>query len=398
MNEGGGGEKTEKATPRKREEARKEGRVLKSNELNIGVLMISLFAVLGLSGGFITGQWRRLLEIFLGGNYFSPDRLTPALVGQMWFTALIGFSLAILPMAATAVLVGLVVNFAQVGFLFTAKPLMPKFSKINPIQGFKKIFSMRSIVELLKSLFKIAVIGFFVYQAYRNNFMIFSNLMGGELQDVAMAIFQMCFDLAIRAAIALVVLGLADYIYQWYDYEKNLRMSKHEVKQEYKQTEGDPLIKSKIRQKQREIAQSRMMSAVPQADVVITNPTHYAVALKYDEAVADAPVVLAKGQNLIAQRIKELAREHRVPVVENKPVAQALFLTAEVGQRIPAELFGAVAEILAYVFRLRNPGAYATQPPRRADGASPPLAGGATRGNPQQRGDPAMSNVRGMRM
>jgi len=393
---GGGGEKTEKATPRKRSEARKEGRVLKSMELNTGVLMLALFSVLAVSGSFITGQWMRLIQIFLSGNYFEGDRLTPALVGHMWFTALGGFALSVLPMAAAAVLVGLIVNYAQVGFLFTAKPLTPKFSKINPLEGFKKIFSLRSLVELFKALFKIAVVGYFVYQSFQENIPVFGNLMGGTIPDVAMAIYRMCFNLAIRAAIALVILGFIDYIYQWFDYEKNLRMSKQEVKDEYKMTEGDPQIKSKIRQKQREISQGRMMSSVPQADVVITNPTHYAVALKYDESVADAPVVLAKGQNLIAQKIKDLAREHRVPIVENKPVAQALYMTVEIGQKIPSELFAAVAEILAYVFRLKNP-APAQRPPSRA-AAPPPLAGGVPGGNPARRGDPAMSNIRGMRM
>jgi len=246
---------------------------------------------------------------------------------------------------------------------------------------------------LLKSLGKIAIIGSFVYSSYTANLTVFPNMVHGTIQEATAAIFNICFALAIRAAIALVILGFADYVYQWFAYEKSIKMSKKEVKDEYKMTEGNPEVKGKIRQKQRELSQRRMMSNVPQADVVITNPTHYAVALKYDENVADAPVVVAKGMNLIAERIKEIARENNIPMVENKPVAQALYLTVEIGQKIPAELFAAVAEILAFVFRLKNPVRAQSSAAQPVSRAARPSAAATPR-----RGDPAMSNVRGMRM
>ena len=251
---------------------------------------------------------------------------------------------------------------------------------------------MRSLVELLKSLIKVTIVGYFIYTAYNENLMSFPNLALYSVQDAAEIICDLCFGLALKASMALVALGFADFLYQWYDYEKNLRMSKQEIKDEYKLTEGDPAIKGRIREKQQELARSRMMAAVPQADVVVTNPTHYAIALKYDDKVAAAPVVLAKGKDLVAQRIKELAREHSIPMVENKPVAQALYLTVDIGQQIPGDLFVAVAEIMAYVYKLKNPA------PRPAPKSTPAARSAeAPAARPPARAGPGMSNIGSLR-
>jgi len=348
----GGGEKTEKATPKKREDARKKGQVLKSTEVNTAVTMVAMFAALALFGGAIVSAVKEVLT-----RYFSThlgDKLNeytiPALINEA-IRALFG---ALWPLLLTAVAVGVAINLVQVGFLFTAKTIRPKFSKINPLQGFKRIFSLRSLVELVKSVLKISVVGYVVYSEYMNRFGSFPNLMSYGVEAGGRAIFDMCMALALKASVALAAIGAADYMYQWYDYEKNLKMSKQEVKDEYKQIEGDPQIKGKIKQKQREISAMRMMQAVPEADVVITNPTHYAVALKYDDKVAAAPVVVAKGKDKLAEKIRDRAREATVEVVENKPIARALYLSAEVGQQIPEDLYQAVAEILAYVYNLRR--------------------------------------------
>jgi len=243
---------------------------------------------------------------------------------------------------------------AQFGLLLSAESMKPKLSKINPIQGFKKIFSMRSVVELLKSLLKIGVMTLIIYQEFIKNIDVFPGMMELSIAKSSSLIVSMAMSIAIKAAAVLIVIGLADYLYQWWEYERNLKMSKEEVKQEIKQMEGDAMIRSKRKEKQRQMSMMRMMRAIPQADVVITNPTHYAVAIRYNEAESDAPVVLAKGKDNVALKIRQIAEEHRVEIVENKPVAQSLYMSCEVNQRIPYEMFAAVAEILSYVYKKRH--------------------------------------------
>ncbi len=350
-----GGEKTEKATPKKREDARKRGQVLKSAEVNTAVMTAANIAALFVFGGsMINGMMNLIVRYFndVGtqrGSFTAADM--NVVVGQaVWeLVKIVG------PLLGVALAAGVVVNLAQVGFLFSGEGLKPKFSKINPLQGIKRLFSMRSLVEMLKALLKLTIVGVLVYQEYMKNFDKFPGLLNVSIADAAKTIVDICFALAFKAILALVGLGLADYLYQWWEYEKNLKMSKEEVKQEYKQQEGDPLIKSKRRERQRQMSMMRMMQALPKADVVITNPTHYAIALRYNEEENPAPVVLAKGKDLVAKKIKEKARELAVEIVENKPVAQALFVACEIGQSIPDDMFAAVAEILAYVYKLKNP-------------------------------------------
>jgi flagellar biosynthetic protein FlhB len=352
--QGGGGEKTEKATPKKRRDARKKGQVLKSAEVNTAVLTTCMFIVLFVAGGHMVRGMTGLMNYFLSQSGSPYQMRGQADIYNNLLKAIYEYLWILFPLMTVALAVGILVNVAQIGFLLTGETMKPKLSKINPIQGFKRIFSVRSLVEMLKAVLKISLMTLIVYQEYMKNFGVFPGMIELTLGQAATAIVDMSMAVAIKAAAVLIVIGLADYLYQWWEYERNLKMSKEEVKQEFKQMEGDPLIRSKRKEKQRQMSMMRMMRAIPQADVVITNPTHYAVAIRYDEKESDAPMVIAKGKDLIALKIRQIAEEHRVEIVENKPVAQALYMSCEINQRVPFEMFTAVAEILAYVYRKRH--------------------------------------------
>jgi flagellar biosynthetic protein FlhB len=266
----------------------------------------------------------------------------------------IAFLKIILPIFAVAFLTGLITGYSQVGFLFTTKTLQIKLNRLNPLSGLKRIFSVRSLTELIKSIFKIVVVGIIGFSYLKGEVVNMLKTMDMDVVSIAAYIGVTATNVAIRMCIALLVLGVLDYGYQWWEYEKNIRMTKQEIKEEYKQTEGNPEIKSKIKQKQRQISLRRMMQSVPEADVVITNPTHYAVAIKYDIKISDAPVVLAKGQDYMALKIKEKAKENGIEIVENKSLARALYSTVEIGEKIPPDLYQAVAEVLAFVYGLKN--------------------------------------------
>ena len=348
-------EKTEKATPKKREDARKKGQVLKSAEVNTAVMVLSLFAIIIATGGMIVDAIRNMFNKYLG--YAVTDMLadpSEARIHRMISGAFGDILRIAWPLLAVAFFAGVAINLVQVGFMFSGESIKPQFSRINPMQGLKRIFSMRSVVELLKSLLKISIVGLVVYLEYTSNMKTFETIMSYDIMSAATKIFSMCISVALKACVALVAMGLMDYLYQWWEFEKNLKMTKQEIKDEYKMIEGDPKIKQAIKQKQREMSMRRMMAAIPKADVVITNPTHYAIALEYKDEEMDAPVVLAKGKDLVAQNIKRKAAEHGIPMVENKPVAQALYLSADIGEKIPPDMFAAVAEILAYVYNLKN--------------------------------------------
>ena len=352
---GGGGEKTEKATPKKREDARKKGQVLRSAEVNTAVLTASMFAAIFLFGGWMATSMGELIVHSVDLMSSGPTEITVHVLFTQITQAVWQMLLVLAPLLGVALFMGIAVNVAQVGFLLVGAPLKPKLSKINPLSGFKRIFSVRSLVEMVKAILKITAVGIVVYLEYMANMPKFASMLNLTVAQSARAIVDMAMGVAFKAALVLAAIGAADFFYQWWDYEKNLRMSKEEVKQEFKQTEGDPQIKSKRREKQRQMSMMRMMQDIPKADVVITNPTHYAIAIRYDDSESDAPIVIAKGKDAVALKIREKAREARVEIVENKPVAQALFVSCEVGQRIPPDLFAAVAEILAYVYKRKNP-------------------------------------------
>lgn len=346
------GEKTEKATPKKREDERKKGKVSKSQDVNTAFLLLFVFMILFIFGGSMketmTEFYRQTFTEFINWD------VTQDSVHRVFTGASIEVVKMLAPVIIIVIVAGLASNLMQIGFLFTTEPLKFDLKKIDPIQGAKRIFSIRALVELLKSLFKIvfiATITFAIIWMYKDDMMMmaFFNVEG------ALSFFgKITIIMGISATFALLFLAVFDYAYQRYDYEKNMKMSKQDIKDEHKNIEGDPLIKSKIREKQRQMAMRRMMSEVPGADVVVTNPTHYAVAIKYDEEKASAPYVVAKGSDEIALKIKEIAKKHDVITVENRPLARGLHSQTEIGDVIPEEFFKAVAEVLAYVYRLNG--------------------------------------------
>lgn len=346
------GEKTEKATPKKRQDARKKGQTAKSQDVNTA---IGLLAVFGFLLFFASNMGKVALDMFRHSfNEFLLLEVTEGSVELVLIDVLKEMAVLLGPVMLIALIAGVASNLMQVGFMNTMEPLQPKLEKLDPIKGFKRIFSMRAIVELLKSLLKIGFVGaitFFVLWMRIDEVLILSHK---SLPAALRTVGSLTMQMGIAASIALLFLSLFDYLYQRYDFEKNIRMSKQDIKDEYKNTEGDPLIKSKVKQKQREMAMSRMMQEVPKADVIITNPTHYAIALKYDEQKDDAPIVIAKGVDFLAQKIKFIASEHKIVMVENRPLARALYDQIEIGDKIPDEFFKAVAEILAYVYRIQH--------------------------------------------
>ncbi len=345
------GEKTEEATPKRQSEARQKGQVAKSMEINSVFVIVAAFFTLKVMGSYIFDELSGYMK-FIFSNLVLPD-VTLTSATQLF----IGFAIVVLktslPVMFVVLIVGLAINFAQVGVNFTLEPLMPNFDKLNPISGFGRLFSKRSIVELFKSLFKIAVVGGFVYRFMVKQAKQVPTLISAELIDSLHLAASLILDLVFNISTVMFILGVFDYMYQWWENKESMKMSKDDIKQEHKQSEGDPQIKSKIKQRQRAMSMQRMMQDVPKADVIVTNPTHFAVALQYDKDMA-APVVVAKGQNLIAQKIKDLAKEHKIVIVENKMLARALYASVEIGHPVPHELYQAVAEVLAYVYKLKK--------------------------------------------
>ena len=356
--DGPGGEKTEPATQKKLDDARKEGQVAKSKEIANGMGLMALFLVLKIwTGKMGTGFLETFNTIYnripqvtnlIGGT--APENEMIMLL-RHGATQLL---LIVLPILLAGFVVAFVSDIWQVKWRPTTKPLQPKFSKLNPIKGFQKIFSVNSLVELLKSIIKIVIIVWMAYSYIKDKTEYLFYLYDMEIMPALSLILQVITDLGIRIAAVYLVFAFADYAYQKWKFSEDMKMTKQEVKEEYKNQEGDPQVKGKIRSKMMEVSRRRMMQALPQADVVITNPTHYAVAIKYDPAVSDAPVVIAKGQDYLAQKIKEIARENKVEIVENKPLARMLYANVEVGEAVPPEMYQAVAEVLAFVYHLQG--------------------------------------------
>lgn len=348
-------ERTEPATPRKRQKSREDGRTAKSQDLSAAVVMIA-----GLLGMYALGVmiWGRLMRLFYDNiRHISSDLMKE----DGWFIrpmaeGLRAFLGGWLPVGVLCVLSAGAIMVYQVGFLVSTKPLVPKPDRFNPVSGLKKIMSMRTLVELVKGIFKAMVLMVMLLAVIRKERDLLFSVMFFPIEEGAAIIMKGIWSAALKMALALLVLGLADYGYQKWDFEKSIRMSKQEIKEEYKQMEGDPLVKRRIRQKQREFAQGRMMSDVPKADVVVTNPTRVAAALRYDQKTMSAPIVVAKGEGFVARKIREIAVEKKIPVVENKALARALLLQVEVGEAVPEELYRSVAEVLAFVYRLRGKG------------------------------------------
>lgn len=281
------------------------------------------------------------------------DLLTPGNFNSLSLAVFADYFLLTLPLFFTALLTGLLVNYLQVGFLFTTEPLNPQLSRMNPVEGFKKNFSKRSLFELVKLLLKIFLVGLVVFIFIRNNLETLLLTLYQDAGGLWETIRSLTLNMSLRIAAVFFALSLMDYLYQRYEHNQNLKMTKQEVKEEFKQAEGDPQLRARLREQQRKLAMQRMMQDVPSATVVITNPTALAVAIRYRETEDEAPVVVAKGAALMAKRIRDLATEHGVSLVENKQVARILYDQVEIGQEIPVELYQAVAEILALVYKLR---------------------------------------------
>lgn len=352
--EGPGGEKTEEATPKKLEDARKEGRVAKSQELVTAVALVGLFASLSLFMSFIGENFIDSFNGYYSGISTYAKEVFDHNKGSAYLTDSLLYIVKIcLPLFIVSVVIAFAVNALQVKLKVTAKPMKPKFEKLNPIKGFKKLFSVDRLIELLKSIAKVGVIAILVYNTLVDEQQTLGLLYGLSLNGAIMLIGDIVINLGLKISIFFLFIGVADFIYQKYKFSKDMRMTKQEVKDEYKQTEGDPQIKGQIRQKMREASQRRMMQKLPEADVVITNPTHLACALKYDKEVSDAPVLIAKGADFLATKIKEIAKENNIPIVENKPLARMLYANVEIDSEIPQELYQMAAEVLAYVYSLK---------------------------------------------
>lgn len=348
------GEKTEKATPKKKREARERGQVFKSLELITAFSLMVMFGALAVFGSTMADSIKKLITGYFSAGRDIPDVMTVSTAGPLLGKAFTQLGLIMLPILGAALIGGVVFNFLQTGFLFSSKALKPKMERISMVQGFKRIFSKRTLIDFLKSIIKITVLGWVAYSEYQNRLKDMPMMMWENVFSSIQATIDILMSVAFNLAIALAILAPFDFLYQWWKYQKDLMMTKQEVRDEYKLTEGDPQIKGKIRQKQRQMASMRMMQAVADADVVITNPTHYAVALSYKEGRHNAPVVVAKGKDFVARRIKERAAELNIEIVENKAVAQYLYFFCEINDEVPEDMYQAVAEILAYVYRLKQ--------------------------------------------
>lgn len=347
-------EKTEQPTYKKIKDARDKGQIAQSKDLNGAVTLLAVFMAFSFLSDFYV---ENLISYYHYAMNMTED--TAVLFGsngiRLFFSETVLFILRMsLPLLLVALVLGVFVSYVQVGFLFTTETLKPKFDKINPIKGFKNMFSSRALVEMVKSIAKAVLLLLIPLSYIMDNLRRLLITLELELGPIVVIMWELIFGVVIRCSILLFVIALFDFAFKKWKNKKDLMMTKQEVKEEYKQSEGDPQLKAKIKEKQRALAMSRMMQEVPKADVIITNPTHFAVALRYDTKMGDAPIVTAKGQDLIAQNIKRIAGENNVPIVENKPLAQTIYNNVDIGSFIPADLYEAVAEVLAYVFSIKK--------------------------------------------
>lgn len=356
--DGPGGEKTEQATPKKLNDARKEGQVAKSKELGLGIGLLVMFLILKLWVGTLGTQFMELFQQVYG----KIPEFTHMVAGQIsirdymiiFRETMLTMLIMMLPFAGAALVAGVIIEIYQVKWRPTSKPLKPKLSKLNPINGFKKFLSLNSLIELLKAILKIGLIIWIAYSTLKNEWSNLFILYDMPIEQAIALMGDIVINLGIKISLVYLLIAVADWFYQKWKFKEDMKMTKQEVKDEYKQAEGDPKIKGKIRQRMMQASQRRMMQDLPKADVVITNPTHFAVAIKYDADLYDAPYVVAKGCDHLAAKIKEVAKENKVEIVENKPLARMLYYNVELGSVIPPELYRAVADILAMVYKMQG--------------------------------------------
>lgn len=353
--EGDGGEKTEEATAKKIEDSRKEGQVAKSKEISTAATLLAVFLSLKIFMGFL-GE--RMVDVFFAfineADDYSKSAFNSLTVVQIFTEAILYIIITCLPFFVVALVVSFLAQKVQFKWMVTAKPLEPKLSKLNPISGFKRMFSKQALFELILSLVKVTLIFIVSYSVIKDNISVLLTLYDLEINDSLGIMFDLIMDLGIKVSLVYFILALGDLVFQKLKHKKDLRMTKQEVKDEYKNQEGDPKIKSQQRQRMQQASRRRMMQSIPEADVVITNPTHFAVALKYDNTVNQAPIVTAKGADYLAFKIKDIAKENNVEIVEDKPLARMLYHNVDIGREIPEELYQAVAEILAHIYGNRS--------------------------------------------
>jgi len=346
-------QKTEEASAKRIQDAEEKGNFAHSRELTSAFVLLAAILSFAMAGSFSTrhlmATWHHLFtQVHVIQPNLSDMRELLAWVMDNSFTVLSPILFAIM-------FGGVVANLVQTGGIrFSMHPLLPRFHKMNPGKGFKRMFSRTALMELFKSLFKVTLISLIAYFTIKGRFDEIPPMMGKSVGQILIFMGEVALEIMINVLVAMIFLAFLDYMFQRFTYLKNLRMTKQEVKDERKDTEGNPQIKQRVRAAQMEMMKRRMMTDVPGADVVITNPTHIAIAIQYDQENSDAPMVVAKGKGVIAEKIRELAREHDIPIVEDKPLARLLFKMVEIGQMIPANLYKAVAEILAYVYRLKG--------------------------------------------
>lgn len=345
-------ERTEKPTPKKREEARQKGEVAKTRELPAAAVLLSGTLAMGVLGSFTYQKVATTTTQILSFTIIRGDGAGEMLL--LLEDCVSAFLLAISPLLAVIFVTAVLSNVVQVGFVVSLEELKPKLSKVNPTKGFARLFSKQSFMELLKSLLKLLLIGTVAYVSVRKEMEGLAGL--GDLEPSSLALHGLSsiFTIFLKCGLAIMVLAALDYAFQRWEFEKRIRMTRQELKEELKRSEGDPLIKARVKSVQRQMARRRMMQSVAKADVVITNPTHLAVALSYESPTMKAPQLVAKGAEKIAEKIREVAKAHGIPIVENKTLAQSLYAMVELGQEIPGTLYHAVAEILAYVYRLKG--------------------------------------------
>jgi flagellar biosynthetic protein FlhB len=343
-------ENTEQATPRKLDEAREKGQVAKSKEIPSAAIILATIVVFYFFGVSILGN---LLELSRGFFIDSATmEITASSVATILKRSAFGVFLVMMPFMILPI-VGLAANIMHIGFIFSAEPLVPKFSKVNPWEGLKRLFSPSTGVELIKNLLKLIVMGYLVYTVLNGEVRNFGQLAVAETNSMLVYLARTSLSILIKTSFVIVIIAVLDFAFQRWEWARNLKMSKHEVKEEFKDTEGQPLVKARIKTLQRQIAMQRMMHEVPEATVVVTNPKRYAIAIKYVQGEMEVPVVVAKGAGIIAQNIRELAKENGVPLVENKPLARTLWKLVEIGSEVPHTLFQAIAEVLAFVYKLK---------------------------------------------
>jgi flagellar biosynthetic protein FlhB len=352
-----GGEKTEEPTAKKLSDARDEGQAPRSQDLNTAAMLLVLILGVEVFGGFIYDRvYETYYYVMTNMADYAKNEFTLGRSENLLSMSLQQVLFTILPISLIGVLVAFVVGVKQVKWKITTKPLKPKPSKLNPIKGMKRIFSKDKVVELIKALVKLGVLFWVVFSYVQDEWGLIVNIYQLDPVNAVHLIIDTVLDIALRVAIVFLAIAFADWYYQKRKFKKDMKMTKQEVKDEYKNSEGNPEIKGAIRRKMQEASRRRMMQELPEADVVITNPTHLAVALKYDKDSAEAPVVIAKGADFLAEKIKEIARSNRVQIVENKPLARMLYHNVDIGAEIPPELYQMVAEILAYVYSLDQAG------------------------------------------